>query len=147
MSTYSFMDTACTLASDEAVIDLGYGAGVAEEGITFAMAGDKNTMVIGADGEGMHNLHADNSGQVTIRLLKTSPANAKLANLYNLQKSASKKWGRNTITMNHSGSGDNATALKCAFKKIPDYTNAKTGALVEWTFDAIKIDLKLGAYA
>lgn len=147
MSTYSFMDTACTLASDEAVIDLGYGAGVAEEGITFAMAGDKNTMVIGADGEGMHNLHADNSGQVTIRLLKTSPANAKLANLYNLQKSASKKWGKNTITMNHSGSGDNATALKCAFKKIPDYTNAKTGALVEWTFDAIKIDLKLGAYA
>lgn len=146
MSTYSFLDTACSLASDDANIDLGYGAGVAEEGITFSMAGDKNTMVIGADGEGMHNLHCDNSGQVTIRLLKTSPANAKLSNLYNLQKSSTKKWGKNTITMNHAGSGDNGTAFKCAFKKCPDLANAKTGSLVEWTFDAIKIDIKLGAY-
>ncbi|MFX9684396.1 DUF3277 domain-containing protein, partial [Acinetobacter baumannii] len=30
MSTYSFMDTQCTLASDDGVIDLGYGAGVAD---------------------------------------------------------------------------------------------------------------------
>ena len=44
MSTYSFMDTQCSLTSDDGVVDLGYGAAVAEEGITFAMAGDKNTM-------------------------------------------------------------------------------------------------------
>ncbi|MDQ9958037.1 DUF3277 family protein, partial [Acinetobacter baumannii] len=37
--------------SDDGVIDLGYGAGVADEGITIAMAGDANTMTIGADGE------------------------------------------------------------------------------------------------
>ena len=146
MSTYSFMDTNCTLAADDAVIDMGYGAGVAEEGITFAMAGDKNSMTIGADGEGMHNLRADNSGQVTVRLLKTSPTNAKLMNLYTLQKSSTKKWGKNTITLNHSGSGDNATASKCAFKKVPDLTKAKDGALVEWIFDSIKVDMKLGTY-
>jgi len=57
------MDTQCALASDDGVIDLGYGAAIAEEGITFAMAGDKNTMTIGADGEGMHSLHADNCNQ------------------------------------------------------------------------------------
>mgnify|MGYP001950676334 CR=1 FL=1 len=45
MTTYSFMDTQCALSSDDGVIDLGYGAAIAEEGITFAMAGDKNTMV------------------------------------------------------------------------------------------------------
>ncbi|MCE6957462.1 DUF3277 family protein, partial [Acinetobacter baumannii] len=73
MSTYSFMDTQCTLASDDGVIDLGYGAGVADEGITIAMAGDANTMTIGADGEGMHSLSANKSGTVTVRLLKTSP--------------------------------------------------------------------------
>lgn len=117
MSTYSFMDTQCSLTSADGVIDLGYGAGIAEEGITFAMAGDKNTMTIGADGEGMHSLHADNSGQVTIRLLKTSSANAKLMNIYNAQKGVTRKWGKNTITLNHSGSGDNHTASKCAFKK------------------------------
>lgn len=146
MSTYSFMDTQCSLTSADGVIDLGYGAGIAEEGITFAMAGDKNTMTIGADGEGMHSLHADNSGQVTIRLLKTSSANAKLMNIYNAQKGVTRKWGKNTITLNHSGSGDNHTASECAFKKIPDYTNAKTGAMVEWVFDSIKVDMKYGTY-
>lgn len=146
MSAYSFMDTQCSLISDDAVIDLGYGAAVADEGITVAMAGDKNTMVIGADGEGMHSLHSDKSGQITIRLLKTSPNNAKLSNLYNLQQGNTSKWGGNTITLNHTGSGDNITASKCAFKKHPDYTNAKDGALVEWVFDAINIDQKLGVY-
>ncbi|OCZ58461.1 phage structural protein [Acinetobacter seifertii] len=146
MSTYSFMDVHCTLTSDDAVIDVGYGAGVAEEGITFGMAGDKNTMTIGADGEGMHSLHADNSGQVTVRLLKTSPTNAKLMNLYNLQKADTRKWGKNTITMNNSSAGDNATASKCAFKKVPDLANAKDGSMLEWVFDSIKVDLKLGTY-
>lgn len=140
------MDSQCSLASSDGVIDLGYGAGVAEEGITIAMAGDKNTMTIGADGEGMHSLHCDGSGQVTIRLLKTSPQNAKLMNLYNIQKSASRKWGRNTITLNNTGSNDNYTCNKCAFKKSPDYTNAKDGALVEWVFDVIKIEGILGTY-
>jgi len=115
MTAYSFMDTQCSLTSDDGVIDLGYGAAIAEEGITFAMAGDKNTMTIGADGEGMHSLHADNSGTITIRFLKTSPTNAKLMNIYNAQKSSTRKWGKNTITLNHTGSGDNHTASKCAF--------------------------------
>ena len=94
----------------------------------------------------MHSLHADNSGQVTIRALKTSSINAKLMNIYNAQKGVTRKWGKNTITLNHSGSGDNHTASKCAFKKVPDYTNAKDGAMVEWVFDSIKVDIKYGTY-
>ncbi|WP_151731229.1 phage structural protein [Acinetobacter seifertii] len=146
MSTYSFMDIHCTLTSDDAVIDLGYGAATSDEGITISMAGDKNSMTVGADGKGMHSLHADNSGQVTVSLLKTSPTNAKLMNLYNLQKSNTKKWGKNTITLNNEGSGDNATADLCAFKKVPDLKNAKDGGTVEWVFDSIQIEEQLGTY-
>ncbi len=144
--TYSFMDTQCVLTSADGVIDLSYGAGIAEEGLTIAMTGDKNTMTIGADGEGMHSLHSDNSGQITVRLLKTSPANAKLSNMYNSQKGNTKKWGKNTITLNHTGSGDNLTASFCAFKKQPDYANAQVGSIVEWVFDSIKINEILGTY-
>lgn len=147
MSTYSFLDTTATLTSDDATIDIGFGAAVAKEGITFAMATDKNTMTIGADGQGMHSLHADKSGQVTLRVLKTSPVNAQLKNLYDLQQNNTKKWGKNTITFNHTGSGDNGTASKCAFKKVPDLTYADEAGTVEWVFDAIAIDMKLGAYA
>lgn len=146
MSTYSFLDMAATLTCPDATIDLGYGAAVAEEGLTFARAGDKNTMMIGADGEGMHSLNADKSGVITLRYLKTSPVNAQLMNLYNLQSSNSKKWGKNTITYNHAGSGDNGTGTLCAFKKAPDLKYAKAADIVEWVFDVIKLDTKLGAY-
>ncbi|WP_269914798.1 phage structural protein [Acinetobacter sp. HY1485] len=146
MSTWSFMDTHATLASDDGTIDLGYGAAVAEEGITVAMLDNKNTMTIGADGEGMHALHASKAGTVTVRLLKTSPTNAKLMNLYNVQQQSAKKWGKNSFTLNNPSAGDNVSATKLAFQKAPDYNAAKEGQTVEWVFDAIKIDMKLGSY-
>lgn len=41
MSTYSFMDTQCTLTSAEGVVDLGYGAAIADEGITLRWLGTR----------------------------------------------------------------------------------------------------------
>lgn len=146
MSTWSFMDTNATFVSDDGTIDLGYGAAVAEEGITVAMLDNKNSMTIGADGEGMHSLHASRAGTITVRLLKTSPANAKLMNVYNVQQQSAKKWGRNSFTLNNDAAGDNVTGHKLAFQKVPDYTAAKDGQTVDWVFDAIKIDMKLGSY-
>lgn len=146
MSAYSFLDVNATLVGAGAVIDLGAGSANAEEGITIAMAGDKNTMLIGADGEGMHSLHADKSGQVTVRLLKTSPKNAQLMALYDAQSLSSSAWGQNVITVTHSVSGDTTVARSCAFKKRPDLNYKKDGDIVEWTFDAIKIDGILGTY-
>lgn len=147
MSTYSFLDTAVTLTCADATLDLGYGAAVAAEGVEFAMGEDKNVMTMGADGEGMHTLICSNAGQVILRLLKTSPLNAKLSDLYNLQKSNTKKWGRNVISFTHAGSGDSGTAAKCAFKKRPALKYAKDADVVEWSFDSIKLEAKQGAYS
>ncbi|WP_407733286.1 phage structural protein [Pseudomonas citronellolis] len=146
MSTYSFLDVNATLAGAGAVIDLGAGSANAEEGISIVMAGDKNTMTVGADGEGMHSLHADKSGQLTVRLLKTSPKNAQLMALYDAQSLSSSDWGQNVITLTHSVSGDATVARSCAFKKRPDLNYRKDGDIVEWVFDAIKIDGILGTY-
>ena len=38
---------------------------------------------------GMHSLHADKSGTITVNLLKTSPTNAKLSVMYNAQSLSS----------------------------------------------------------
>ncbi|HHD9887370.1 TPA: phage protein [Yersinia enterocolitica] len=65
MSTYSFMDVTASITGVGGSFDLGYGAAVAEEGITTSMIENKNTMTIGADGEGMHSLHAGKGGTVT----------------------------------------------------------------------------------
>lgn len=146
MSVYSFKDVFATLVGPGAVIDLGYGAAVADEGIVTSPAGDKNTMTIGSDGEGMHSMHADKSGTVTVRLLKTSPQNAKLMAAYDAQSLDASIWGQNVIVIRNSRTGDITTARSCAFKKKPDIKYAKEGDILEWPFDALKIDTILGTY-
>lgn len=146
MAAYSFLDVNATLVGAGAVIDLGAGSANAEEGISTSMVDDKNTMTIGADGEGMHSLHAGKSGTVTVRLLKTSPQNAKLMALYDAQSLSSSLWGMNVITITNSASGDAIGCRSCAFKKRPDLNYKKDGDIVEWVFDSVKIDAILGTY-
>lgn len=144
MKTYSFINTQCSLVGPGAALNLGYGAGIAEEGITIEPAGDVNAMVIGADGQGFHNLHADKSGRVTIRVLKTSPVNGLLSAALAFQRTSAANWGQNTITTVNTALNDTITAQSVAFSKVPMIEYAKDGRFNEWTFDAIDIDFGLG---
>jgi len=147
MPAYSFLDVSASITGPTGAFNLGYGEAVADEGIVTAMAGDKNTMTVGADGEGMHSLHADKSGEVTLRYLKTAPVNSKLMAMYDAQSQSSSLWGQNVITIRQTASGDTTTARACAFKKKPDLRYAKDGDIVEWVLSAIKIDTILGTYS
>ena len=144
MATYSFMDVTASLSGPTGEIDLGYGSASSEEGITVAMGGPKNTMTIGADGSGMHSLVANEASTVTIRLLKTSPVNAKLQLMYNLQTKSSLTHGKNVISVRDVVRGDSITLTQAAFKKRPSINYAKEGGMVEWTFDAVKTTQVLG---
>ncbi|MDN7558793.1 phage protein [Burkholderia orbicola] len=146
MATYSFIDVTATLVGPTGIITLGYGEATAKEGIVIARANDTNTMTIGSDGEGMHSLRADKSGQVTIRYLKTAPNNAKLMAMYDAQRLSSALWGKNLIEVGQTAAGDIITARSCAFKKPPNIAYAEDGDILEWVFDAIKIDSLLGTY-
>lgn len=146
MATYSFLDVTASLIGPTGVIDLGQGSANSEEGITVTMAGNKNTMTVGADGEVMHSLHADKSGTITVTLLKTSPVNKKLSLAYNAQSQSSATWGNNVIVIRNTASGDSTTARSCAFQKQPDHNNAKEGGTVAWVFDGGKIDQLLGEF-
>jgi hypothetical protein len=142
--TYSFLDFNCSIVGPGGAFSLGNGAGAAEEGITFAPTGDINAMTIGADGSGMHSLHADKSGKVTVRLLKTSPTNALLSAMYAFQTANSANHGQNTLVGTDVHRGDVVTCFQTAFSKAPDMTYAKEGGTVEWVFDAIRIERTFG---
>lgn len=144
MTAHSFLSCTATLTGPGGEIDLGYGAGVADEGITVSRAEDANGMQVGADGSVMHSLHAARHGTVTVRLQKTSPTNALLMTMYNYQRSSPANWGQNNIVVRDSVRGDTTTALQCAFKKVPDLAYAKDGNTHEWVFDAGQIDTILG---
>jgi len=144
MATYSFLDIVAAIIGPGGSFNIGAGAAVAEEGITIEAVNDKSTMLIGADGSGVHSLMADESSTVTVRLLKTSPVNAQLMNMYNLQTTSAALHGRNTISVRDTARGDVITLTDAAFKKRPNIEYAKESAIVEWTFDAIRASVVLG---
>lgn len=146
MTTYSFMDVTASLTGPTGVVDLGYGAAVAKEGITVALTNARNTMTVGADGEGMHSLKADKSGTVTVRVLQTSSVNAKLQALYNAQALSSSLWGNNVITIRNKANSETTVCRSCAFQKQGDITYSEEGQMREWIFDCVKIDTVTGEY-
>lgn len=135
MATYSFIDVQASITGPGGAFSLGYGSGNSEEGITTSMVEDKNVMTIGADGSVMHSLHAGRGAQYTLHYLKTSPINAQLSILYNIQTLSSALHGKNIITIRNIATGDIITGAFCAFKKLPDVNYAKDGGMQNWVFD------------
>lgn len=142
---YSFLNVNATIAGPGGVFNLASGAAAAEEGITIEPHEEKNVMTIGADGQGQHSLVASNAAKVTVRLLKTSPINAALMIMYDLQSASSAVWGQNIITVTDSGRFDLTVLQSVAFNKKPTLTYAKEGGMMEWSFDAISANTVLGA--
>lgn len=142
--SYSFLDVACAIIGPGGAFNLGSGAGVTEEGISITPNGEINSMQIGADGSGQHSLHADKSGTITVRLLKTSPVNAQLSALYAFQTASSAAHGQNTIAVTDTQRGDVITCSQVAFAKAPDLVFAKEAGFNEWMFHAVRIERVLG---
>jgi hypothetical protein len=142
MATYSFLSVSAAINGPNGSFSLSDGN--AEGGISFAMREAKNTQTIGADGSVMNSLHAGNAGTITIRVLKTSPLNAMLSEMYASDKADPTLWGNNVITLRDVNRGDHATGTGCAFQKMPDLSWDKEGPNVEWVMDAGNIDEKLG---
>lgn len=144
-ATYSFSDTSVVLSGPGGLITIsGSGSGAAEEGVTIEMAEDKDTMTIGADGSGMHSLHAGHSGTISIRLLKTSTINQALQIMYDFQRISSANWGQNTLLFRNAVIGDIGSAIGAAFRKFPSNAYAKEGPSFEWGFNCVQIDTILG---
>lgn len=139
---YSFEEVIASYVSPTGFADLTNGA--QEGGITISMTEDKVNRQIGADGSGMYSLRADNSGEITVKLLKNSPTNALLSAYYDAQKADPALVGQGIININ-SNVGDEIIATGVAFKKLPSVVYDKDGAMLEWDFYAIKIEMLLAA--
>lgn len=148
MATYSFLDTSLAISGPGGSFTIGGdGTSAAEEGFTIEPIGEKNTMTESADGDVMHSLHATKTGKLTVRLLKTSPYNRVISQLYNFQTTSSASHGQNVITARDVARGDVASGRKVAFAKQTSVTYAKLGGNQEWEFHIGVLDLLLGSGA
>lgn len=146
-NTYSFLDVQGSISGPGGAFSIGQGAGVAEEGITVEFEEDKDTMTIGAGGSVMHSLHAGKAGKVSVRLLKTSPTNQLLNQLYNFQTTSSVNHGQNVITFRDTARGDVINARESGFMKHPTIVYSKDGPMNEWVFNVGRLDITLGTGA
>ena len=96
---YAFANIAGTVAGPGGVVSIGYPNGNAKEGLHVEYLEAKDAMVVGSDGSVMHSLRSGNAARVSVYLLKTSPINALLSNLYNFQRTQASYWGINTIAI------------------------------------------------
>lgn len=144
--TYSFQDVTATIAGVTGIVEIGYGAGVAKDGITIAMTQPRNNLVASADGEYMHSLRMDKTGTITIRTLYNADVNAKLQAMLDLQALSSSAWGQNVITIRNKGNEDVIVARGVAFQGQPEKNFAEDGGMMEWAFDCGKIDVLTGTY-
>jgi len=141
---YSFEDVQATISGPGGTFSLGAGSGNAQEGISVEFIDDKDGMLMGADGSGVHSLRASNAATITVRLLKTSPVNAQLSQQYRYQKQSSLFWGQNVVTVTNPVTGDDYHCTEVAYKKHTGITWAQDANINEWAFNAINADPMLG---
>ena len=146
MATYSFLDVNAVITGPSGNFTLGSGSGNAEEGISIEPSDDIGSMTIGADGTVMHSLHANRSGTITVRLLKTSPRNFALQAMYDYQTTTAAAYGQNTFVLTIPAAAEVITITEVAFKRAPNLTYAKEGGTNEWVFNGGKISRILGSF-
>jgi hypothetical protein len=143
MPAYSLADVEAAIEGPGGSFQIGAGVGLATEGINIEPKGDTNIMTEGGDGEIMHSLRVSKACTITITLLRTSPTNARLMNLYNYQTSSSRYHGQNTVMVRNPVSGDAHDGTEVAFQKKPGVPYAEEGGNLVWTLEG-KVSSKLG---
>lgn len=137
---YAFTDVKATITGPAGSAILADGAGAAEEGITVEPTEETDSMRIGADGSVAHSLHASKAGKVTVRLLKTSPMNAVLHQMYNFQRSSSLHHARNVLVISNIVNGEVYTCTDVAFARMPPNTWSKEAGTIDWEFNASRVE-------
>lgn len=143
--TYSFLDFTMVITGPGGTINIGAGAGTADEGVTIEYTDPQGVLTTGSDGTAMHTLRAARPGVITVRLLKTSPTNALLSAMFDYQlASGSGAWGLNVITGNNRVTGDKVVGEAVAFERKPSSTHATAASTLEWRFIVGRLDSRLG---
>jgi hypothetical protein len=143
--TYGFQDVTASLSGPGGAFTIsGPETAAAEEGITITWGEESNSQTIGADGSVMNSMHSARAGTVTFRLMKTSPNNQRIMQLFSWQHQSTAYWGRNTITIADTARGDLYTLVGCAWVRVPTNSYAKVGNTLEYELHVALIEANLG---
>ena len=104
---------------------------------------DMGTLEIGADGGATWSINPDKSGQVTVKLMQTSPTNAYL-NKINLSQENLATFIPIQVTQADPYRGDKVGTTLGVIKKMPNHDRGAKQNVVEWVFVFPELYTSLG---
>ena len=115
---YGFQGISANLVGPGGSVDLAFGSGSAEDGLTFEPLNDQSTVEVGADGFLAHSLSASTAHTITARFSKVSPeTNRILQIMANLQQVNPSLNGTNVLTLRNIYGNDFILCEFVAFTK------------------------------
>lgn len=141
---YGFQGISANLVGPGGNVDLAFGSGAAEDGLTFEPYSDQSTVEVGADGFVAHSLSASTAHTITARFSKVGPASKILQIMANLQQVNPSLNGTNVLTLRDIYNGDTILCEFVAFTKWSPLNYAMQAGKNEWTFVAARVQRLLG---
>ena len=136
---YGFQGISANLVGPGGNVDLAFGSGAAEDGLTFEPVMDQSTAEYGADGFVAHSLSAVTAHTITARFSKVGPASKTLQILANIQQIDPSLNGTNILTLRNVYGQDFIVCEFVAFSKWTPLNYAAQAGKNEWTFIAARV--------
>lgn len=136
---YGFDGISCHIVGPGGEVQMAYGSGSGEEGLTFEPAMDQTTAQYGADGFVAFSNSPVTAHTITARFSKLSPTNTILQLMADLQQANSSLNGTNTITIRDVYNNTGIICENVAFSKWAPINYAKDAGIMEWTFIAAHV--------
>ncbi len=137
-TTYSFLDLSGALVHPSLGAYIFTGQGVGQ--VSVAMATERTTHNVGADGVVMVSKVAGHSGQIQIQCQQTSNVHKWLLAAENaLYIANTDEWASITATLRNTSDGTSHVVTGMSFGKVPDKVYQAEGQMVTWTLFAANI--------
>lgn len=138
ITTYSFADVTMTISHPKVGQNIATGEGIGS--INIAMATDRTTHDVAADGSVMISKIPGRNGTVTLTIQQTSPLHKWLTKWFNYLESAkTSEWADTSILVRCPVMGETKTITGVSPQKIPDSPYQSQGQTVTWNLMAADI--------
>ncbi|MBG9773567.1 phage protein [Brevibacillus laterosporus] len=138
-TTYSFEDVSMVISHPSVGQYVATGSGLGS--ISTAMATERTTHDVAADGTVMVSKIKGRNGSHTISVQQTSDLNKWLLKLYNyLEQAPASEWAGIKITVRASTMQELIRSTGVSFQKLPDKPYQAQGQQVPWVLMASDID-------
>jgi hypothetical protein len=145
MKAYSFLDTTVVISAPPVVPahEVSHYAD-GDDSIMIKRREDGITDKIGADGKMALARSANKSGEITLKLMQTSPSNHVLVEIYTLQQQKGGKFIPIQVLFQDVNRQDRAAAVAGYIKNLPEITRGAAVNTQEWVIVCESLDVRLG---